>query len=639
MLHYVCMRRPRLVLRGLLLSVAVFGVLGFGSVSAQYGSDVYGGCDYGQNCATETPPTVVDVPPSPGNQAPGRVFAVNITDNQIFVDPQYSVEITPNFPTDDISEVRLLVDGVIVGRATEADELGTYHIVWNVSEYSGQVVRVEMELADGNIINQDFNVRVQLGQAPTSGGEQPTGQGGASSDHTQGGGVALTGLRKFMPESMATSVERLIRATPVPVAYAMPYVFLAVLGGFAAALLWQARNQMHHAKILLALLARDKELADEKTNFVMLASHYMRTPITVINGSLELVPKDDNTQPLVERIQTSTRALQQQFEVILKDTTDSKDLAQIATPDIPEEQKRLTLSWRVIAPISVSAILIVITNFLFVVGQRIRFNIPNVVLQFVLWLVVTYVVLVFWQRRQDARRERLAVDAQRSKEEVLDKARNTFIQRAADELRPNVVLASQASVGLPNDSNTQRIQSSIQQLKSTMDRFVLVALLERGRIQNEASDFELGQVVATEVGSFEKIVQSKTFSVDVQVDPIRLTQNQMLLRYVLHSLLDNATKHTPAGNKITIRATQPSKNRAQVRIRNYGVGMTEEQLGKLFRPFSRTASGESFQDEGIGLGLYLSRLIMRYLGGELSLESTSAKSTLAQMQFPMKLKL
>lgn len=595
---------------------------------AQYGQNVYGGCDFGMTCTSANPPTVIEVPPSADNQAPGRVFAVNITENQVFRSPSYGVEITPNFSTDAIMVVKLLVDGVVVGQVLEADEQGVYRINLKLSANGSRVIRVEMELKDGHVINREFNVQVFLGDSPP---------GGISNNGFSSGGTAAstTGVQLQIPGS----IEGLIHQTPKPIAYAMPYFLLSLLGILALTLLWQARNQMSHVKVLLALLKRDKELADEKTNFVMLASHYMRTPITVINGSLELVPKDDNTQPLVERIQTSTRALQQQFEVILKDTTDSKDLAQIATPDIPEEQKRLTLSWRVIAPISVSAILIVITNFLFVVGQRIRFNIPNVVLQFVLWLVVTYIVLVFWQRRQDARRERLAVDAQRSKEEVLDKARNTFIQRAADELRPNVVLASQASVGLPNDSNTQRIQSSIQQLKSTMDRFVLVALLERGRIQNEASDFELGQVVATEVGSFEKIVQSKTFSVDVQVDPMRLTQNQMLLRYVLHSLLDNATKHTPAGNKITIRATQPSKNRAQVRIRNYGVGMTEEQLGKLFRPFSRTASGESFQDEGIGLGLYLSRLIMRYLGGELSLESTSAKSTLAQMQFPMKLKL
>lgn len=628
------MRRLRSVLQGLFFCVATIGVLGSSVVSAQYGHDVYGGCGYGQNCATETPPTVVDVPPSPANPAPGRVFAVNISENQVFADPQYGVEVTPNFSTDDISVVRLLVDGVVVGHAVEPDELGTYHIVWNISESGGQVVRVEMELTDGSVINQDFNVRVQLGQAPGSSGEQPAGQGGSSSENAQGGSVALTGLRKFMPDSMATSVERLIRATPTPIAYAMPYVFLAILGGFAASLLWQARNQMHHAKVLLALLARDKELADEKTNFIMLASHYMRTPITIINGSLELVPKDEITVPLVKRMQTSTRALQQQFEVILRDTTGNKDLARITTPNVSQEQRRLTFSWRVIGPIAVSAILILTTNLLFVAGQRVQLTIPNVMVQFVLWLVVAYVVLVFWQRRQDARREYVAVESQRHKEEMLDQARNTFIKRAADELRPNVVLASDASLGLPSNSNTQRIQSSIQQLKSTIDRFALAALLERGRIQNEASSFDLSQIMAAELDSFESVVQAKTFSVDAQVDPMQLTQNQMLLRYVLHSLLDNATRHTPAGNKITIRVTQPSKNRAQVRIRNYGVGMTEEQLGKLFRPFSRTASGESFQDEGIGLGLYLARLITRYLGGELSLESTSAKSTLAQLNLP-----
>lgn len=633
------MRRLRITLLGLAFvsTMMVLGRQGVGS--AQYGQDAYGGCVYGSSCATDAPPTVVDVPPTPGNQAAGRVFAVNISENQIFIHPEYGVEITPNFSTDTIVAVRLLVDGIVVGQATNTDENGTYHIVWILPENGQRVVRVEMELVDGAVIDQGFNVQVRLADVPGSNGEQPGGQGSSTSYDVSGGGVtgSIPALRLFLPDSFAQRVEQLIRRTPKPVAYAMPYMFLSLLGGFAAALLWQARNQMHHAKMLLALLARDKELADEKTNFVMLASHYMRTPITVINGSLELVPRNTQTIPLIERIQTSTQALQQRFETILKDTTENKDLARIATPDIPQAQKRLTLSWRVIGPIVLSAVLIVVTNLLFIAGQRIPFIVPNVMLQLVLWLVFTYIVLVFLQRYQDARREHMAVESQRHKEQVLDQARNTFIQRAADELRPQVVIANEASLNLSDDANTQRIQISIQQLKSTIDRFALAALLEHGRIQNAALRFELKQLMDTELTALGSVMQAKSLSVDAQVQSLQLTQNQELLRHVLHSLLDNATKHTPSGNKITIRVTQPSKQRAQIRIRNYGVGMTEEQLGKLFRPFSRTASGESFQDEGIGLGLYLSRLIMRYLGGDLSLESTSSKSTLAEVHLPVTL--
>jgi signal transduction histidine kinase len=103
----------------------------------------------------------------------------------------------------------------------------------------------------------------------------------------------------------------------------------------------------------------------------------------------------------------------------------------------------------------------------------------------------------------------------------------------------------------------------------------------------------------------------------IQTDPLRLRQ-------ILINLLGNAIKFTPTGKvTITVRVEGPGPGHVLcVEVTDSGIGMTPEQLERLFRPFSQADESITRKFGGTGLGLTISRQLAHLLGGEIEVKST-----------------
>jgi signal transduction histidine kinase/ligand-binding sensor domain-containing protein/CheY-like chemotaxis protein len=97
------------------------------------------------------------------------------------------------------------------------------------------------------------------------------------------------------------------------------------------------------------------------------------------------------------------------------------------------------------------------------------------------------------------------------------------------------------------------------------------------------------------------------------------------LRQVLINLLGNAVKFTDRG-RVTLRCEWKDDDRARFEVEDTGVGMTEAEVGTLFEAFVQTESGKSAK-EGTGLGLVISRQIVRLMGGDITVRSTKGEGT------------
>ena len=102
--------------------------------------------------------------------------------------------------------------------------------------------------------------------------------------------------------------------------------------------------------------------------------------------------------------------------------------------------------------------------------------------------------------------------------------------------------------------------------------------------------------------------------VQVWCDPERISQ-------VLRNLLQNAAKHTPAGTSIELRAHREGQQ-VRIEVADNGPGLAAEYVDLIFEKFARGPSAAANQTSGAGLGLYLSRQIMRAHGSDLTVEST-----------------
>jgi signal transduction histidine kinase len=110
----------------------------------------------------------------------------------------------------------------------------------------------------------------------------------------------------------------------------------------------------------------------------------------------------------------------------------------------------------------------------------------------------------------------------------------------------------------------------------------------------------------------------------------------MRLRQALLNLMSNANKFTDRGT-ITIDARQKHENDCDwitLAVTDTGVGMTPEQMGKLFQEFSQASSDTASKYGGTGLGLVISRRFCQMMGGDITVESEPSRGSIFTIRLP-----
>jgi signal transduction histidine kinase len=114
---------------------------------------------------------------------------------------------------------------------------------------------------------------------------------------------------------------------------------------------------------------------------------------------------------------------------------------------------------------------------------------------------------------------------------------------------------------------------------------------------------------------------------DLNVDPRAMKQ-------VLVNLLSNAIKYTPPGGRIELSFAERDDGGVAIKIADTGIGMSADDLQRVFEPFGRASAIEARRQQGTGLGLSLARALVRLHGGELTLESRVSFGTTATVTLP-----
>jgi signal transduction histidine kinase len=124
--------------------------------------------------------------------------------------------------------------------------------------------------------------------------------------------------------------------------------------------------------------------------------------------------------------------------------------------------------------------------------------------------------------------------------------------------------------------------------------------------------------VALDVGPAEGVVAA--------VDGDRLQQ-------VLLNLLVNAAKFTPPGGSVTVRTGQRD-GRVRITVSDTGIGVPADQLQNIFEPFVQLSASVPEGSRGVGLGLAISRDLVRRMNGDLTASSESGKGTTFTIELP-----
>jgi signal transduction histidine kinase len=168
-----------------------------------------------------------------------------------------------------------------------------------------------------------------------------------------------------------------------------------------------------------------------------------------------------------------------------------------------------------------------------------------------------------------------------------------------------------------------KIHVSGRHLLGLIDNVLDLSKIEAGRMQMFAEPVDVAGLVADLVTVASPLMKKKgnRLLVEHGSDLGALNTDATKVRQVLLNLLSNSAKFTERGT-VTLTAV-PSNDGATMTfsVRDTGIGMTPEQLGRLFEEFSQAEAGTYRHFGGTGLGLALSRRLARILGGDVSVES------------------
>jgi two-component system sensor histidine kinase/response regulator len=178
-----------------------------------------------------------------------------------------------------------------------------------------------------------------------------------------------------------------------------------------------------------------------------------------------------------------------------------------------------------------------------------------------------------------------------------------------------------------------KIHNAGTSLLSVINDILDFSKIEAGRLDMETTSFTLDQVVqqvavVTGQKAHEKGLE---FLVDVPLGiPQNLLGDPLRLGQVLTNLVNNAVKFTAQGEvRVGVELLEETGDKVKLRflVSDTGIGMTPDQVAKLFRPFTQADMSTTRKHGGTGLGLTISRRLVELMGGQIWLESTPGEGS------------
>jgi signal transduction histidine kinase len=162
--------------------------------------------------------------------------------------------------------------------------------------------------------------------------------------------------------------------------------------------------------------------------------------------------------------------------------------------------------------------------------------------------------------------------------------------------------------------------------------------IEAGRMGLQIETFPLAPLIADVIKTIEPLAAKNANQVAVNCDGAIGTMHadQMRLRQALLNLMSNANKFTERGT-ISVHARQGQENGGDyvaIAVADTGIGMTPEQMGKLFQEFSQADASTTRKYGGTGLGLAISKRFCQMMGGDITVESEPGKGSTFTIRLP-----
>ncbi|WP_316752480.1 ATP-binding protein [Pedobacter gandavensis] len=175
----------------------------------------------------------------------------------------------------------------------------------------------------------------------------------------------------------------------------------------------------------------------------------------------------------------------------------------------------------------------------------------------------------------------------------------------------------------PNDlfiaSCLNKAHVQVKKMTNMINGFLNLSRLESGKIHLDMADFDLSHLIKEMIEESNTTLQQHTISL-ATCEAVTVYADRDKIGSVVSNLLSNAVKYSPKGKKIEVNC-RITELAAQVSIKDEGMGIKPQSLGKLFERFFRVETKHTENISGFGIGLYLCSEIVEHHGGKIWVES------------------
>jgi len=185
----------------------------------------------------------------------------------------------------------------------------------------------------------------------------------------------------------------------------------------------------------------------------------------------------------------------------------------------------------------------------------------------------------------------------------------------------------------------QKIRASGKHLLELINDILDLSKIEAGKIELSPETFHVNALIEEVVCTVQPLVEKNSNTLIINCDDNLGTMyfDNTKVRQILFNLLSNACKFTDHGT-ITLNAARDYADEVGwllVSVIDTGIGMTGEQMGKLFQPFSQADIKTSRRFGGTGLGLAITRKLCEMMGGDINVSSESGRGTEFTVRLPV----
>jgi signal transduction histidine kinase len=479
-------------------------------------------------------------------------------------------------------------------------------------KFPGSHLKVVVIDTDGSRTTEEYDLKI---------GSASTGSGTGDQTNTPATpATPASPIARFFQsvgesyQSTLKTAEEIFRTIPTPVVYAFPYILLLLILLNVALLLFQARGEVREYAYLRSVLARGQAVNEAKKTLAQLVSHYLRTPLTLMMGGVDMLKDDPSAASAVAEFETISKRLHEKIETLISETVE----VNTKIPDslvAPEKQRSVLRQRGLFLPLVLTPLILIPFNYVAAKAGSYTSSQITVAAQILIFSILITTIYILLRKHQLRTRNAEHVKDVINAEVAINHSRDELITRALETLESDITEIEGILDKIGDNPAAEFLRNGQARFKDLLSKLKVANRLRGVRSETTPTETTFG----------EKASQ-KGIRIQAQADATLHIQSPDLVAYVIQSLVDNAVAYGEENQPIDLAVHQEG-DYAVLSVSDHGETIPVEELPQIFQPFHKTEGAEVFTHEGMGFSLYLDKLIADYVGGTMDVESSHGRTT------------